>query len=58
NIVTIHGVNSYVDATWNDSAYTTRYFLAGKDVRNTEYRLDSQYNHLANAILNTSYQKG
>lgn len=32
--------------------------LLEKDVRNTEYRLDSQYNHLANAILTTSYQKG
>ncbi|WP_243096543.1 transglutaminase domain-containing protein [Streptococcus dysgalactiae] len=57
NIVTIDGVNYYVDATWNDSAHTTRYFLAGKDVMDTEHRLDSQYEHLTHSIPSTNYHR-
>lgn len=57
NIVTIDGVNYYVDTTWNDSAHTTKYFLAGKDVMDTEHRLDSQYEHLTHSIPSTNYHR-
>ncbi|EHI70154.1 transglutaminase domain-containing protein [Streptococcus ictaluri] len=57
NIVKIDGTNYYVDATWNDTARTNKYFLAGKQVTDEEHTLDPAYNDLASSIPNASYRQ-
>ncbi|AGM99229.1 transglutaminase domain-containing protein [Streptococcus iniae] len=55
NIVKIDGTNYYVDATWDDTANTRDYFLAGKTVMNKEHVLDTAYSAIAASIPNDNY---
>lgn len=55
NIVKIDGRNYYVDTTWDDTANTRDYFLAGKTIMNKEHVLDAAYQDIAASIPNENY---